>query len=181
MCFSKSVKEPEVFHFLQPHSLCRNRTRTKMHGYEIIWHPIHLASFIAGDPHFFSLLAYSFIYLPAHPSDHPLECWPCSKRYKCYSFFILIEINTVTSGLTILLLQVVPFQEISELSNHLLEETVLPVWFLYHAEWMTSLDLLPRLILLPEILRRQNKITSITSVSFCMGLFLKQTQKTTQK
>lgn len=46
---------------------------------------------------------------------------------------------------------------------------------------MTSLDLLPRLILLPEILRRQNKITSITSVSFCMGLFLKQTQKTTQE
>lgn len=126
------------------------------------------------------LLILSFICLPILLTTC-LNVGHVPRGINVILFFILIEINTVTSGLTILLLQVVPFQEISELSNHLLEETVLPVWFLYHAEWMTSLDLLPRLILLPEILRKQNKITYITSVSFCMGLFLKQMQKTTQK
>lgn len=70
------------------------------------------------------------------------------QRLLCYWF----------GRLTILQLQVVPFQEIFELCNHLLEEIVLPVWFLSLAEWMTSLDLLLKQILLPEILRKQKKL-----------------------
>lgn len=80
-----------------------------MHGYEIIWHPIHLASFIAGDLHFFSFLDYSFTYLPAILLTTCLNVGHVPRGINVILFFILIEINTVTSGLTILLLQVVPF------------------------------------------------------------------------